>query len=231
MQPFPQKAKLAFKWTFNNTLENIIELPAVERTSQQYDTDSTSSATASQSYYDEPNYSVHLNDVAIRTKSAAAATTHHPVLPANVYPYRIENFQSFGTISCVAKNAIGHSGTCMYHIMAAEVPDAVRNCSASNSSASSVHVACVAGQNGGIQQFFHVEVFNEQTQMTLYNTSFAVPEFTVKRLPSNAEYRLRVLAYNRQGSASSAFQLKIRTLPAALHRTGKRYYSIYKQTA
>lgn len=112
----------------------------------------------------------------------------------------------------------------MYHIMAAEVPDPVRNCTASNSSSSSVYISCIAGQNGGIQQFFHVEVFNEQSQMTLYNTSFAHPEFIVKRLPSNVELRLRVLAFNLQGSANSAFQLNIRTQAAALHRTGKLNY-------
>lgn len=206
------QAKLAFKWSFNNTIENTIDLPAIDRT-PHYDT----GTVLPQSAYDDNHYSVHSNDVGRRP---AASTTTHPVLPANVYPYRIENFQSFGTISCVAKNSIGHSGTCMYHIMAAEVPDPVRNCSASNTSASSVHISCIAGQNGGIQQFFHVEVFNEQSQMTLYNTSFGNPEFTVKRLPSNVDLRLRVLAFNLQGSASSAFQLNIRTQAAALHRTG-----------
>lgn len=64
--------------------------------------------------------------------------------------------------------------------------------------------------------------------MTLYNTSFSHPEFTVKRLPSNAELRMRVLAYNLQGPANAAFQLNIRTQAAALHRTGN--YQLYVDT-
>lgn len=36
-----------------------------------------------------------------------------------VYHYKVENFSSFGTISCNAENQYGQSGPCYYHIMVA----------------------------------------------------------------------------------------------------------------
>jgi hypothetical protein len=35
------------------------------------------------------------------------------------YLYKVENFTSFGTISCAADNSYGTSGPCLYHIMVA----------------------------------------------------------------------------------------------------------------
>lgn len=36
-----------------------------------------------------------------------------------MYYYKVENFTSFGTISCSAENSYGSSGPCLYHIMVA----------------------------------------------------------------------------------------------------------------
>lgn len=36
-----------------------------------------------------------------------------------IYYYKVENFTSFGTISCSADNSYGTSGPCLYHIMVA----------------------------------------------------------------------------------------------------------------
>lgn len=140
--------------------------------------------------------------------------------PANIYPYKVETAQQFGTISCVAQNAIGQSSPCLYHIMAAEIPSPVRNCTSYNSTANSIHVACVPGKDGGIQQYFNVEIFDEVNKVILYNTSFKSSEFVLKRLPSDSTFKIRVTSYNLQGS-SSAFRLRGRTLPAPLLRTGK----------
>lgn len=35
------------------------------------------------------------------------------------YPYRIDSFANFGTVTCSAENIYGHSGPCAYHILAA----------------------------------------------------------------------------------------------------------------
>lgn len=238
---------LTFKWTFNSTLENLTDLPALENL---YSNDVSPAADATAGPYngadDDGAYTesisyannaivhgahsrhryqtAHSNSVSggsTVAAGAAAAAAMRPVLPSNVYPYRVESFQHFGTIACSAQNVIGQSAPCLYHIMAAEIPDAVRNCTASNATANAVHVQCTAGKDGGIQQFFHVEVYDEQTHQVLYNTSFRHASFVVKRLPSDSVFRLLVTAFNAQGSAATSVRLRVRTQPAPLLRTGE----------
>lgn len=48
---------------------------------------------------------------------SAGANHHHNNQGA--YLYKVENFTSFGTISCGAENQYGSSGPCLYHIMVA----------------------------------------------------------------------------------------------------------------
>ena len=43
---------------------------------------------------------------------------HHGNIDGSYY-YKVENFSSFGTISCNAENQYGQSGPCLYHIMVA----------------------------------------------------------------------------------------------------------------
>lgn len=131
-----------------------------------------------------------------------------------------------------------------------ELPDPVKNCTAFNITSSSLQVQCLAGKNGGIPQQFHVEVVEQQSRELLVNVSFKMPEFLLKRLPSDTDIvikvscglspsdpahhqlcifislamwflvPLQVLSYNLQGS-SSWYRLKTRTLPAPLLKTGK----------
>lgn len=136
-----------------------------------------------------------------------------------IYPYKVESFQHFGTVTCNAQNAIGQSGPCIYHIMTADIPDAVRNCTGFNATANSVQLSCIPGKDGGIQQFFHVEIIDEHRRVVLYNTSFKHADFVLKRLPSDSVFRIKVMAYNLQGS-SAPFRLRVKTLPAPLLRTG-----------
>lgn len=147
----------------------------------------------------------------------------------HIYPYKVESFQHFGTITCNAQNAIGQSGPCLYHIMAAEIPDPVKNCTASNSSANSIQISCQPGRDGGIQQYFHIEIYDEQTRTVMYNASYKSSEFVLKRLPSDSVFRIKVTAYNLQG-ASSPFRLRSKTLPAPLLRTGMSQCSCCNET-
>lgn len=241
---------LTFKWTFNNTLENLTDLPAIENL---YAADNSAASSASLvasgptdddlaytesmmyasnsiGHSSRHRYQTHQQQSSSSSAAAAAAAAaqlaatsnhhHRPVLPNNVYPYKVDSFQHFGTIACQAQNAIGQSAPCLYHIMAAEIPDPVRNCSAANATANAVHVTCVPGKDGGIQQYFHVQVYDEQTQQVLYNASYRNAEFVVKRLPSDSVFRLLVTAYNAQGPAATAVRLRMRTQPAPLLRTG-----------
>lgn len=138
---------------------------------------------------------------------------------AQIYRYKVESFQHFGTVTCNAHNSIGQSGPCLYHIMAAEIPDPVRNCTVSNVTAYSVHVVCEPGRDGGIQQYFNIDVIDFDSGYSIYNTSFKSSSFLLKRLPSDSVLLLKVTAYNLQGS-SSTYRIRTRTLTAPLLRTG-----------
>lgn len=73
-----------------------------------------------------------------------------------------------------------------------ELPDPVKNCTAFNITSSSLQVQCLAGKNGGIPQQFHVEVVELTTKELLVNVSFKMPEFLLKRLPSDTEIVIKV---------------------------------------
>lgn len=224
---------LTYKWTFNNTLDNIVDLPTIESlgndativASHVYDDASytdvpyTNVIVHSSSHSSSKNLQQQLHQKKQNRRFPEASSIVPTSASAHIYPYKVESFQHFGTITCQAQNVIGQSGPCLYHIMAAEIPDAVRNCSASNSTANSIQISCLAGKDGGIQQYFHVEISEEHSRTILYNVSFKSADFVLKRLPSDSVFRIRVTAYNLQG-ASTAYRLRGRTLPAPLLRTG-----------
>ncbi|XP_061386178.1 uncharacterized protein LOC133321095, partial [Musca vetustissima] len=151
--------------------------------------------------------------------AATTTTTAAPVPLNNVYSYHIESYESFGAISCVASSPMGQSQPCWYHIQPADLPDPVKNCSAYNFTANSMQIQCIPGYDGGIPQHFHVQVYDELNRQILYNTSFRNPEFTVKRLPSDSVFVLRITAINAQGPSKVSYRIRGRTLSAPLLRT------------
>ncbi|XP_073845345.1 sidestep V [Musca autumnalis] len=154
-----------------------------------------------------------------RIAMATTTTTAAPVPLNNVYSYHIESYESFGAISCVASSPMGQSQPCWYHIQPADLPEPVKNCSAYNFTANSMQIQCIPGYDGGIPQHFHVQVYDELNRQILYNTSFRNPEFTVKRLPSDSVFVLRITAINAQGPSKVSYRLRGRTLSAPLLRT------------
>jgi hypothetical protein len=53
------------------------------------------------------------------TDSSSYSNHHSQSNSQGAYLYKVENFTSFGTISCSADNSYGSSGPCLYHIMVA----------------------------------------------------------------------------------------------------------------
>ncbi|KAI8037622.1 hypothetical protein M5D96_009786 [Drosophila gunungcola] len=145
-------------------------------------------------------------------------TTSAPPLN-NVYSYHVESYESFGAISCVASSPMGHSPPCWYHIQPADLPEPVKNCTAFNATANSLQIQCIPGFDGGIPQHFHAQIYDELNRQILYNASYKYPEFTVKRLPSDSVFVIRITAVNAQGPSKVAYRLRGRTLSAPLLRT------------
>lgn len=109
---------------------------------------------------------------------------------------------------------------CLY-VPFADLPEPVKNCTAYNATANSLQIQCIPGYDGGIPQHFHAQIYDELTRQILYNASYKYPEFTVKRLPSDSAFNIRVTAVNAQGPSKVAYRVRGRTLSAPLLRTGR----------
>ncbi|XP_016947465.1 uncharacterized protein LOC108022831 [Drosophila biarmipes] len=155
----------------------------------------------------------HRGGVATPPTTTAAPPLH------NVYSYHVESYESFGAISCVASSPMGHSAPCWYHIQPADLPEPVKNCTAFNATANSLQIQCIPGYDGGIPQHFHAQIYDELNRQVLYNASYKYAEFTVKRLPSDSVFVIRITAVNAQGPSKVAYRLRGRTLSAPLLRT------------
>lgn len=142
---------LKYKWLFNSTIDNLIELPSNtndpdlhynmqhEHQPQHIDTASSyktknnynsielqsrsNQYTYSKKYQQQGQQQIHYPNAVVQSYdtsySSVNANNHHHNNNQGAYFYKVENFTSFGTISCSAENPYGSSGPCLYHIMVA----------------------------------------------------------------------------------------------------------------
>lgn len=141
---------LKYKWLFNSTIDNLIELPSYtndpdlhysmqhEHQPQHIDTVSSyktknnynsielqprsNQYTYSKKYQHQGQQQINYPNSVIQSHEGPLAgvnTNHHHSNNQGAYFYRVENFTSFGTISCNAENQYGSSGPCLYHILVA----------------------------------------------------------------------------------------------------------------
>lgn len=132
------QSNLTFKWHFNNTLEMVVELPAhmLNNVASVGDLGGPDNQPFTQSLYGAktqhqqpmPGY----NSIE-RQPSKTALRHHHQqqqqgqrsqqreenLNSGHLYPYKIDTFSNFGTVTCYAENSFGNSGPCYYHILAA----------------------------------------------------------------------------------------------------------------
>ncbi|XP_058055755.1 nephrin-like [Anopheles bellator] len=143
---------LLFRWQFNNSLESMLELPP-------YTNVESEAANLALAEIDlETNHMGPSLEEMVRRKlerlehSVRQQQQHHhqqqhkdetvvPLVDGQLYMYRVETFNSFGTITCTATNAYGQSGHCAYHILVADVPDPIKSCTVSNVTAYTVHIS------------------------------------------------------------------------------------------
>lgn len=150
---------LKYKWSFNSTIDNLIELPTysndidlhysvqqheyhqpqhIETISHKTKNNNYNSIelhprpTYSKKHQQQPNINYHnsISQPYIDSSSASSAAVaalsssthghhHHMHLQGSVYLYKVENYTSFGTISCTAENSYGTSGPCLVTIVEA----------------------------------------------------------------------------------------------------------------
>uniref|UniRef100_A0A1A9WIC2 Ig-like domain-containing protein n=1 Tax=Glossina brevipalpis TaxID=37001 RepID=A0A1A9WIC2_9MUSC len=195
---------LNYKWHFNNSLENLIELPYnggsnsasnPQEQHQQMLLQHTDANHASAGYY-QRNKRKHSHAQQQQLPKLVHHSAHH---------------------TRHASSPMGHSQPCWYHIQPA----------AYNATANSLQIQCVAGFDGGIPQHFHVQIYDETNRQILYNISYRNPEFTIKRLPSDSLFIIRITAVNGQGPSKLTYKLRARTLMAPLLRTGEYTHTIH----
>ncbi|XP_022914013.2 nephrin isoform X1 [Onthophagus taurus] len=120
----------------------------------------------------------------------------------------------YGTVMCWAENTVGlQLEPCVFHIIAAGKPDPPHNCSILNQTTESLEVECVESFDGGQQQYFLLEVFDEQTNILQANVSAKFPLFTISGLESGKILRMLVFAANSKGRSEAVvlegFTLKV----------------------
>lgn len=136
---------LTFKWLFNNTIDNVIELPssgnnmddnhvmqqidaAAHKTKTNYNSieEQQQHARAHQfpKKYQQQNQQqkqqqINYYNAMLQQNSHTEFANLQQTNDLGVYHYKVENFSSFGTISCNAESMYGQSGPCLYHILVA----------------------------------------------------------------------------------------------------------------
>lgn len=130
------KTNLSYKWHFNNTLEQVTELPMHKSTNEENpylmltQNDIHNNNQIYQRNYNNDNLvsmRQDINQFNKRNYSKYNQNTVPKFDPGYYYTYKLANFTNFGTISCSAINNIGQSGTCLYHILIAGTVTSIYN--------------------------------------------------------------------------------------------------------
>ncbi|XP_021935853.1 hemicentin-2-like isoform X4 [Zootermopsis nevadensis] len=145
----------------------------------------------------------------------------------SVLRYTPESEVDYGTLACWASNSIGRQSVpCLFHIVAAKIPQPPEDCILRNRSSGSLEVQCVAGFDGDLPQHFMLEVseatvYSDTTPPSqkhggpvtlndqgtrhvapgppLYRVFGAEPMFALNTLEPGRDYELAVYAVNAKG--------------------------------
>lgn len=108
----------------------------------------------------------------------------------------------YGTLTCAGTNAIGRQvEPCIFNVVPAGPPEAVRSCHVANQSLSSLSVICTPGDSGGLRSIYILEVYNSANGHLLHTniTTTDAPHFQVSNLPAGTKFALSIYAYNPKG--------------------------------
>ncbi|XP_053213660.1 neural cell adhesion molecule 2-like isoform X2 [Panonychus citri] len=112
---------------------------------------------------------------------------------------------SYGSLLCMAENSVGkQKDPCLFHIIPAGPPQPPANCFLSNQSMTSILVNCEPGDDGGLKQFFTMEVIEANSYNSLINlTSNDQPTFLVDHLPPGTSIRFTIYSTNLKGKSAA----------------------------
>ncbi|KAL1502267.1 hypothetical protein ABEB36_007433 [Hypothenemus hampei] len=110
----------------------------------------------------------------------------------------------YGSLSCWASNKVGHQlNPCVFQIVSAGKPLPVKNCTLTNQTSNSVEIFCQPGFDGGLPQYFLLELYSTDSQIPRYNiTSYLEPYFNLDNLETDITFRIVVFAVNAKGKSA-----------------------------
>ncbi|GBM95668.1 hypothetical protein AVEN_198573-1 [Araneus ventricosus] len=111
----------------------------------------------------------------------------------SVLTFTPRNTMSYGAIQCLGRNSVGEQKEpCIMRVMLAGPPEPVQNCAVVNQSHSWLQVECEPGHGNGLQQRFHLDVYNSRVDHLQVNkTSNIAPKFSVHDLPAGTPFVLK----------------------------------------
>ncbi|BES91514.1 CD80-like C2-set immunoglobulin domain [Nesidiocoris tenuis] len=123
----------------------------------------------------------------------------------SVITYTPHTEHDFGTLLCWARNPLGTMGRpCAFHIIPAGRPDTLLNCTLVNQTETALGIECSEGFDGGLPQYFLVEVFSQGTgKAYVSNVTSASPSLTVTGLPPGGTYEVHAYAVNAKGRSDA----------------------------
>ncbi|RZF32972.1 hypothetical protein LSTR_LSTR008685 [Laodelphax striatellus] len=122
----------------------------------------------------------------------------------------------YGTLYCWGKNVLGkQKEPCIYTVIPAGKPDAVRNCSITNLTVDSLQIECMEGFDGGLSQEFFLELYDADSRLFISNTTSTVPWFFISDLSSGQNYEIIIYATNSKGVSDPTI-LQFTTLKASM---------------
>lgn len=120
----------------------------------------------------------------------------------------------YGRMACIASNKVGmQREPCFFDVIPAGPPQPLRNCLVGNQSEDSLVVKCDPGDDGGLEQVFHMEVYHSGRGSLHANlSSKRSPIFDVQGLPMSTPFVLVLFSANAKGRSHS-LALSASTLP------------------
>ncbi|XP_048509364.1 hemicentin-2 isoform X2 [Athalia rosae] len=157
--------------------------------------------------------------------------------------YVVAGESDFGTLACWASNSVGRQKTpCVFHVIPAKKPQPPLDCSLRNES-SALEVNCIPGSDGGLPQYFLLEVRgvsglssglhtpqNDQgvagEAPPIFEARNPRPIFQLDRLEPGFEYTMFVYAVNNKGRSDPVLLENVRVAAGAVDKTKKYGISI-----
>ncbi|XP_054709714.1 nephrin-like [Uloborus diversus] len=109
----------------------------------------------------------------------------------------------FGTLQCWGRNSVGTQRTpCFFFVIPAEPPQPVHNCSLTEETETSFRISCMEGRDGGLTQYFFMEIRDMASNVLQQNVSAQTADFTVRGLYPGSRYTINIFSSNARGRSS-----------------------------